>query len=223
MTEQTATPAEPIEIVRKDTQKIVGYACGKCGVVSWLQRAIAVSSETAKDLRSEAQRHCDPKLCEHCGQERFSHYTTCKECHIKLEAAREQAHYDKAEKVHWTNWIGECFYDDRKDQYHFDLSELEDDCDSAEDWPPWVYACENVSLTLDAADILDTAIRQQDGPDPNEYESVGVHAVARLQKQLDEWLAAEKINWYQKNESLIVLLPPYMGDVDNDKEPDGAK
>lgn len=118
------------ETIRGNNDRVVGYACTKCG---WCRM-----TKNNKDAQREAETCCEPRICK-CGAECKRYHTACYNCCYlaRLEKFQSQPEY---------KWNGEfpiVVWDD--DKFLFDEDELHDYMDGLEEGAePEFEACDPV-------------------------------------------------------------------------------
>lgn len=208
----------PLVVRRKEVDpadKIVAHACGACGTVY-------------KD-KETAEQCCAPYRCEQCGVETKRYYTLCDNCRISREEKKEQARFEKAQKLNSDEYTGPVFCGEFDggglgDGYWMDLGELLGHIEDEQEWfdenaksetknpevpaarpkvPAYVYACNEVPFRLIAGDIVDQGLEDH-------YEGaqdrVSDKDCAALQRLLDEWCAGLGIVSYEQDTARVVLL-----------------
>jgi hypothetical protein len=184
-------PAEPLALIVKGRvpDQVVAWACGRCGIVH----------------QHEANaRVCLSCSCGRCGKprEKDQHESICGECHAKMfaeaderEAAKERSRYEKAAKVAWSAYGGECFYSPEADGggggegFFWDQGEFLDYfAEKGEEPPAYAWACNPTRLTLTAGDIIANALENGDFHE-EAGEDIPRGAAEEMQAFLDEWTA----------------------------------
>lgn len=180
---------EPVlELTLKGAEDVVAVACGTC-------RRVAPN-------RTMAQNCCGPNACRKCGAECERSWLSCQDCIQKESAAKEQALYDKAIKVHVADYDHDQVCQEPyggEDEYV-----AVDEWDSEERGRNWAWACEPMTWPkLDAGDIVSSILEDQFPEHADDQLDVRA-----LQKALDTWLEAQSpSNCFMADHTRIVLFP----------------
>lgn len=205
---------EPIELVTKARDHVVGFVCGKCKSTSMMMFPVSYfgpEEERLNAARRAATEHCGPWFCA-CGAEKKTYYRdVCETCFDKAQQdkldADQRTAFKKAEKVPADKWSGEYVWSDRFETIFGEIGELlERYEDEGEEPPAYVWECEREDLTLDAGDILDAAFEQQEAWE-GARDHVSPADQEELQALLDGWLAKRKLLWWRESRHRAVLLP----------------
>ena len=198
----------PTELVIKDTGTLVAYACPKCGLMFILHKSDGVEHRAEK--KRNAAAHC-VKNCV-CGKPLdYHYYIRCKDCRAELEVAREQARFEKAEKlsieaypdhpVFWEKGTGDM----NGEGYFSSVDALLDHCEAEGlDLPEYVWACTRRDLHLHAHDVIHDAIERHN------MDTDGTHipeeAENTMQSFFDAWLKEQGIHaWFVDYSRAVVL------------------
>jgi len=183
----------PITLVDLKTGGYVAEQCPKCKGISF-QAGIV--------------QHCCPPLVCACGRgDKEKHMTVCYQCRHEHRAERIQKAFDKAKKISLSEYKGKVCYNPEGDGGHdgngyvfLDQYDPEDDED---DTYGWKWATTESSLTLDAADIIDNVLRDEEW-----FEDALDHFdTAALQQLLDTWCEEHKeVVCSQQNTRVAVLF-----------------
>jgi hypothetical protein len=127
------------------------------------QRSVWACSECGFTAHSEqqAEKCCKPTICE-CGNACQKYYTACDECRRVTERKKDQAIFDKAKKVKWTEYEGQMLYCDRNDEFYSDIDSLLDSFDSDDDPPEWAYGTIEKTFSMDAQTIIEDELERQE-------------------------------------------------------------
>jgi hypothetical protein len=200
-------PKEPLEIVVKAEDRLVGYACGECGALFLLQK----NDKTEKDQaywKNEALAHCARNCA--CGNPLGKYYRlVCNDCQAKKDEEREAARFEKAHKIEIGDYDGPVFYGD---EYFSDIDSLLDHFESEGlELPLYVWATTPQKFELKADDIVVRELEKQ-----NMHEDANNHisekAIISLRAYLEAWSKEVDLVSYFEDNSRAVLLRP--DDVD---------
>jgi len=195
-------PLKPLEIAVRGEDRLVGYACAKCGVLFTL--AQDADDGNQKFQYAAAQEHCN-RVCS-CGAPLEQYYRLqCDKCsHQKVED-REQARFEKAIKLEIKDYDGPVFWGD---EYFNSMEDLLDraECDGL-DLPKYVWATIPHQLTLDASDIIHQEIEQQEMHE-DAVDWIDGKDVERLQAFLDVWCKEVNLVSYMEDNTRAVLIRP---------------
>lgn len=197
---------EPIAIGEIESGNISGYACGKCRMMTWRSQFGGGLLAIEESLRI-ATECCIPKMCEKHGKEVTKYYTNCDMCRNESRWAKEQAIFDKAEKVPYSEYTGEFLYRDGfGNEGYFSTSEVFDDDMEDDDGPiTWAWGCIEETVTEQDCDLSDHVyehILQDHHESAGEY--VDEAKVAEASKLLFE--ACKGVKSYQQTESVVVTF-----------------
>ena len=196
----------PIEIIRKDSSAIVGFACPACGVLQTVAKGDKPDDIERK--RVDASSHC-VKNCV-CGAPLGHYRLRCRACLDIIEAEKEARWFAKATKVTIEDYDGALYLagwsGDVGDGYFSDIEALLDYCEQeGRDVPDYAWACALEPFKLDAETILEREIEQQDF-----FEHAGDRippaARANLQAYLTAWTAELKLSAWHADYSRAVVL-----------------
>jgi hypothetical protein len=196
---------DPIALCKKGSDEVVAYACGKCGVVA---ASVLTHGEAALQ---EAVEHCGPWFCDKCGSEKRSRFN-CWHCIDVGVKEREREQMDKAVDV-TTTYDGPVH--DGDDAFWSSPDAASDDIDG----PTWMYACDELRLSLDASRILEMALEGEHHEDAYEH----IVGEKELQEFLDSWCAKQTlVTWISDTSRKVYVIPsswePVLGE---DGEDDG--
>jgi hypothetical protein len=214
--------AEPLEVVVKGGEKVVGYACSVCNLYHSPTIYAGNGPSVYEAARDAAVRCCD-RRCEDCNDplEKGWHYTVCKPCHGKRDAKREQERYEKATKVPETEYDGAVFDEGgngSQEGYFESLEELREYFDG-DDLPEWVWACTSRGFgKFDAGDVIDNELSDHH-EDARDWLEAG--ATAALQTALDAWVetyAKAVVTWEADHSRVVVLTKETKADGETPAE-----
>jgi len=200
----TPAPPKPLALVTEDEQRLVAYACGKCGTVFpvWKDGDRLQAVEFAAAC-------CAPVPClGGCGMLLSPKgLRRCAPCREQYDAERERAAYEKAAKLTPAQYGDGMVY--RKgygdDGYAPDLDSLLGQAEHAGiPRPAYVWACKPRPFKLDAQDIVDAGL--QDHHD-DAAEGISDRAMERLQEFLDLWCKEQDITTWDPDYSRVILVP----------------
>jgi hypothetical protein len=154
--------------------------------------------------REAAERCCAPYKCRTCGTETERYVTLCNECHRKEQSAKEQARFDKAEKVAYDG--GPVFTPG--DRFFDDLDALEDyyadEREAAR--PEYVWLTKPVKWKPDLAGYV------LDGTHDNHHEDaadqIDSEALNELEAFGKAWWEKHGVTSYEPDYKRCVLLEP---------------
>ncbi len=181
---------DPIELVdKKDPEKVIAHACGKCGTVC----------RNGKD----AVEHCEPRLCK-CGAVLDRTQAICSACWEKKRKADLQAKIDAAKPISATDYDGPVHWE-QGDRYFSDVGEAfehlaDDGVRDAILWP-----CDKLYLALNACDIIRDALETQEHHDEAEASEKAEKA---LQDFLDGWndtFGEEVESWFPRCDEIVEI------------------
>lgn len=221
---------KPLELVLKDnamagmavnSAPTVVWACGKC-------RLARISQEAAIEC-------CAPTLCEMCKEDLFPPTSVyCSTCQNKRQEEKEQARYDKAQKVEYSQYQGQMLFCSHCDKYFWDLDEFIDEHiqdtdpeiseeDALTQVPTWAWGTEDKTLKLDAERILSDAMEMQDlTTDDDDYDRIREDAIKEMQGFFDAWLLSNNRKVYFQDTTIVVDLKKeiqkYIGDITKSTE-----
>lgn len=179
----------PLELIIKggDPEKVAVFACSVC-------RLTARSEEDAKMC-------CVPWTCETCGKEIKSY---CEECSRKKQQVKDQATYDKATKVKYSEYKGQMLFCDHCDEYFWDLDGYLEH-DESPDIRTWAWGTYQQAFSLDAEDIIQNQLENGDFNE-DAFESVPGDAIKEMQSFFDGWVVKNPLNSYMQDHSIVVDL-----------------
>lgn len=114
----TTAVKKPVEKITGNNGRIVGYACGECGILYTTR-----GSDTPEE---QAHNCCAPYHCKKCQKETRKYYTLCEECSY---AARLEV-WKAVPSTSWDGSFPIMLWDD--DRYFFDEEEFLDFIDDHE-------------------------------------------------------------------------------------------
>jgi predicted RNA-binding Zn-ribbon protein involved in translation (DUF1610 family) len=202
-----ATLPEPLEVVLKIEDRLVAWACPKCGLLF-----ILGARDTEKDRKrkmQDAAAHCVQNCV--CGKPLdYHYYLRCKECRAAVEIEKEKARYDKAVKLVMEDYEGPVYWEGHEgglgDGYFSGIDEVLDYCeDEGVSVPEYVWACTPHPFTLDAENILEHELERQEMYE-NAGEGITDDARKRLQAYLTVWAQEQHITGWQYDYTRAVLL-----------------
>lgn len=194
--ERTLGNKEPIPLCRQGTDEVIAYACGKCGTVT---SSVRNHGDEALQL---AEDHCGPWWCTKCGEEktRFNCWNcinaASRERDKNASRERDKKRLEEAEDV-TASYSGPV----SDDNTHFWPAPEEAACDI--DAPAWLYTCTVSRLSLDARNILESAL--EDHHDNAWEELLGED---ELQKLLDAWCEKQTMETWTTDYSRKVYVIP---------------
>lgn len=182
---------EPIELVDKnDPEKVIAYACGKCGIVC--------------RGRNEAVAHCEPRRCD-CGAETISRtYRVCLVCLKKGQRSRLDNLVNAATPICAKDYDGPVHWE-QEDRYFENAAVAceylwDDDRRGGILWP-----CSLKNLTLNAVDIITGAIENQEH---HEEADAGADAEAELEEFIQAWNETHGKcveSWFPRYDEIVVI------------------
>ena len=193
---------KPLEIIVKGEDRLVGYACAKCGILFLLHEES--DDENKKYQFEQAEQHCN-KTCS-CGAPLEKYYRLlCEKCDRQKQQERVQARFEKATKLEIKDYDGPVFWGE---EY---FNSIEDLLDRAEDagleLPQYVWATIPHTLAISASDLISQEIEQQEmHEDAGDW--IDAEAVERLQAFLDVWCKEVNLVSYREDITRAVLLRP---------------
>jgi hypothetical protein len=196
------------ELVTRGTDKVVALYCGKCGIVHPL-----IHPEWAEQC-------CKPAICE-CGQPKRAGHTACDACWKASQAAKEQARFEKAEKIPFESYKIDFLYCEGLGNDGFvpesELGEILGEM-APKDRPKWMWACKEIGLRkLDAVDLV-ASLTEDLYEDADEQVDTD-----ELQRVLDEWHAKQHVISYEADETKAVLLDAVLVECAKQDEEEGAR
>ncbi|KKN79968.1 hypothetical protein LCGC14_0334760 [marine sediment metagenome] len=185
------THREPVPLNSEDG-KLHVWACGAC--------AAAYGGKLAEKTALEC---CAEMLCD-CGKPvDGKHCTSCYACRVKTQDAKEQALFDKAEKIPWREYDGEMVYSDRQEFYPDVDSMVDAEDDPPDDPPRWAWACTSLKLKFNAMDLVNGQLEADDHHEESR-SYIGDNDVAELQKLLDAWCEKQTVETFFPDYSRVV-------------------
>jgi hypothetical protein len=198
------TPILPIVMVnREHPEKVLAYACGKCGSMFPLNPHIT-------DPENKALRCC-VSVCA-CGEAATSRYNQrCKSCDAVFEEEKEAKKFEKATKVPSSEYIGLVYWQGHSgscgDGYFADVDEVLDYCEQEDiAVPKYVWACESEQFRIQID--VDTELENQEA-----FEDAGSQISESERKRLDdfleEWSKMQNVVfWHEDGSRAVVLHEP---------------
>lgn len=163
------------------------HACPKC-------RMTAPSEAVAEQC-------CEPYICK-CGVTCPKPYIICEACRNKKLNEKERMAFEKAEKVSWRDYDGPVCVNG--DDYHRDVEEFVERClDDGESLPLYVWSCTALRLSLNAEDIIDSALESGEHHE-DAFEDIA--DLEGLQKFLNEWCEKQTLESWGESHKVAVLL-----------------
>ena len=179
--------SNPVPLYFKDDPVPAVWACGNC-------ERIAGTEHQARHCYP-----CAPKACDRCG-ERVKPTDYCLPCSRLRSEEKEQAAYEKAEKIKEEDYEGPIFYNDN---FYYEIGSVYDDLEVDDDEPQWAFACTKHRPSYDASDMLenvDCNVMLEDGIEWDD--------TAELFEFVDKWFEKQSACWYEEDRSRVVLLIP---------------
>ena len=194
---------EPLEIIIKAEDRIVGYACGECGVLFFIQP----QDKTEKDReykKNEALAHC-AKSCA-CGNPLGKYYRLlCDECEGKKAKERESVRFEKAQKIEIADYDGPVVHGD---EFYSDIDSFLDHCENEGlELPKYVWATTPEKFELNADDIVERELEKQSMHE-DAWDSIPDKAMVSLRAFLEAWTKEISLDTYFEDQSRAVLLRP---------------
>jgi hypothetical protein len=201
----------PTELFHADGRSAGVFFCGEC-------KLIYRSGELEL-----AENCCKPWKCDTCGAPTEKYWTACRECRAKVQRDKDQAQWEKAEKVLAKDWDGPV-WNTADDSYHPDLGDLIDDwvCDHERGEPlPHVYVCDADTMKFDAERMIEHALEEH-YEDASDDISQAAHE--ELQQALDAWTDKHGVTSYHPDYKRAVIweVDPAMW-PDDEPEPDSEE
>ena len=211
---------DPVKLVNPDGETHA-WNCGACGSV-WMV------NDQGFDPEDAARRCCAVMICE-CGEKTEMHRTACKACISKHEAEKEQALFDKAEKIPWHEYDGEMVYSERQEYYPDVETMLDSEDDPPDDPPswawactPWAWACTPLKMSFDAAELIQDKLETEEH---HEEAYVGDDGIKELQAFLDKWCEKHSVESYFPDYTRVVtcedLVEERRAELDEDEVSEG--
>lgn len=196
-------PKPPLELVIKEENRSVGYACGACGALFLFRKGEPEEGECAAK-RDEALNHCR-KFCA-CGAALEKYYRLrCAACEGKLAAEREQKRFEAAEKVTLEDYDGPVYWND---EYYDSVDELLDHCENCEfEIPQYVWATKRCEFRIDAVELVSEQLERQEMYE-DAIEDIPEQATKTLQAYLDVWCKEIDLVSFLCDTKRAVLLRP---------------
>lgn len=186
-----------IELTRRGSNEVVAHACGQCRVVTRSQE--------------DAERCCAPRRCATCGETLEHSY--CEPCWWKAQKKAEADRFEQATKVPAAAYDGPLLAEgveggDWGDGYFSDEAALRDACERHNRAvPAYAWACSSTRLTLDAKDILDDSLEQQEARE-DAIDGIAGSAIEELQAFLTRWTDAHGVeSWHPDYGRAVVFAP----------------
>jgi hypothetical protein len=170
----------PTELFYEDGRSSGAFVCSEC-------KRISPSHYLAENC-------CKPKMCTICGEACEGYWLTHPEC-------TDQKRFEKAEKIHWTNYNGPVFWNET---LHMDLYEFADDVVSSDDgYPEYVHP--TITEPFPGIDLS----RAIENMTEEMFEDAADHLVGvpDLQKAVDAFNDANKdLVTYREDMKRVVIL-----------------
>ncbi|HZK28050.1 MAG TPA: hypothetical protein VFD00_11010 [Thermoclostridium sp.] len=143
-------------------------------------------------------------VCPHCQKPNKSDYCNCKESRDARDKKRDDAHFEKAEKLTTEQYDGSIYAEGYgcQEGYFDSVDELIEYCEYEEiPVPDWVYCCKPITHTLD----IDSAIERML---EDAFEDAGDCLVDedKLIDFVDEWNAKQTVTSYYPDYKRVVVL-----------------
>jgi len=142
-----------------------------------------------------ADRCCQPYNCQVCGKELKPFHTLCDSCFTKDR-------YEKANRIKYSDYKIECFYDQGYDKYFKDREEMEEyyELQDNPDIPNWTYACEEIPFQVNIYSAIESA-------EENMYEDFDdIVDQKELEDFVKEWNEKQTAKAYYPDYKNIVLF-----------------
>ena len=206
-TQPPATLPQPLEVVLKAEDRLVAWACPKCGLLFLLSANDKEDERAAK--MHQAASHCVQNCA--CGKPLDWHYNLrCKDCRAAAEVEKEKARFAKAEKLALEDYEGPVYWEGHEgglgDGYFSSYAEVLDYCeDEGISVPEYVWACTPHPFTLNAEEILERELERQEMYE-EAGEGISDDARERLQAYLTVWTQEQNITGWQYDHKRAVIL-----------------
>jgi hypothetical protein len=214
---------DPLELIVKGREDhVIGYACPACGCAMLVHKRSDPKLYEADRLhkQQEAAQHCQ-KLCP-CGQVLAAYRLRCRACLDHLEQEKEQARFEKSEKLTIEQYDGPVYWDGHSgnigDGYFSDIDALLDHCEQEGlDVPEYVWSCEPKEMKLSAEDIIERAVEEMY---EDAYDSISEKSKIHLQLFLDTWCKEQNIvSWHDDRSRSVLLREPMVSSAPPPAEP----
>lgn len=192
---------QPIALVKQGTDKVIAYACGKCGQVVG-----SVKDSGDVNAHERAVEHCGPWTCKTCGKEHDRpHQYLCHQCFTeaswKRDAAREMERLLVANKVH--EWDGPVYCEalsNWNEGFFENPAMLIEVCnDEGRDVPAYVWTCTSVSPSVDFDSCREQAL-------DDHWEGAYLVDEMELHAFLEQWNQKQTSEtWYPNYKRALVL------------------
>lgn len=201
--------AEPIEVVIKGSEKVIGYACPVCHMFC-SPLIYACKWELALEAAFDHAKRCCDKHCEDCDVklEKGDYNVLCRACRLKRDAAKEAARFEKATKIPEAEYDGWVF-DESSEEYYASVDEWRDQRDRFDQTYLWATT-EIDGFRLDAEDIVGNAL---ENGEHHEDAIESVEDLDDLQEFLDAWCAKQAVMSYMVDYTRAIVLAPEPGDA----------
>lgn len=182
--------SSPRELIFRDDPeaKTRLWACSKCG------RAYAD--------KEWAESCCRPAICD-CGAECDEPYTACRSCRSKKEQEQLAAAFEKAPKVEWSAFEGDCLCCPYCEKYSIGPDALLDDHEDMGGYlPTWAWGCVEKRVTIDAERFIADELERH-----NWFEEAfdAVTGLSELQAFLDDWTAKNIPPAYEPGDVVVTF------------------
>lgn len=203
---------DPLALIVKGTDHLIGYACPKCGAVFLVhKRADPKMYEASRqDEQAQAAAHC-VKDCV-CGKPIGQSYRLrCQECLAQMDADKERKWFEKSQKLRIEEYDGPVYWEghsgDIGDGYFSDVDALLDYCESEGlEVPEYVWSCEKTDMKLDAHGIVENAVSDMY---EDAYDHIPEKAMVSLQAYLDTWCKeVDIVSWHDDHSRSVLLREP---------------
>lgn len=211
-----------IEVSRRDSGRVVAYACPGCGQ---LFQIIPEPDEKTGIARSKklADECCPPRVCPRCNKAPVTRgQPLCDSCSAETGKQVEDQRFAAATKIREPEWKGPVYWPqapfdgDHGGRYWSNVAALRKDIGdrnakrAAEQpprspipVPPYVYATKPIPFRLDGAGMVVSALEDHA---EDAASRISQEEMARLQKLLDDWAQKQGIASYEEDLSRVVVL-----------------
>lgn len=196
----------PVEVVVRESGKLVGYACGECG--RFYAAPVFLDEEAARsEALANTEQCCTPRVCEKCSApmgERL--WLVCPPCVKQAEEDRDRDAFDKATKVNAADYDGWVSWSDHgpNEGYFASVDDLLTYCeDEGCTLPAYVWGCSELPFHMSAERAIEDAL--------DEHYEEARHKIAdteveRLQAFLDEWCEKQEVKSYFEDRGTAVMI-----------------
>lgn len=195
---------EPVEVVVKNTEKVIGYACSDCHLFHSATIYGCKWEEALRAAKRSADDCCNRQCA--CGEFIDNNRTCCDACKTNRDKARKDKAFANANKASSEDYSGWVYWGDDigpNEGYFEDVEELFCWCvDNGIEPPEYVYQCEEEPFRIDAESIIDHAL--SDHPEGT-YDRIKDKDIYRLQKYLDLWCKKQNIHSYAATTNVVII------------------